>query len=101
MARWADYVIVGVRYNVDNSQIDSVQRSPDLGDKLGKANVVKRAEIVASIRDGATHVTAYRNNDGTDTWRKGDSVGIIEDTGFIRTDGNKTKADNLGNLREF
>ena len=101
MEKWADYVIVGVRYDADHSQIDSVRRCPDLGDKLGKANIVTRAEIVASIRSGATHVTAYRNDDDPDTWRKGDVVGIIAETDFIRTDGDKTKEDNLGKLPKF
>lgn len=102
MDKWADYVIVGVQYDTEQSRIARVRRSPDLGDKLGKATIVSRADVVDGIRSGLSHVTAYRDP-GSNTWRKSDGVGIVtvDGTDFIRTDGNETKADNLGELPEL
>lgn len=100
MAKWADYVIVEVSYDEDG-RIANVKRCPDLGDKLGKATVTTRDEIVAGLRGGTVYITAYKNADGT--WRRGEFVDIINVGGvsFIRTDGNRTKADNLAELPEF
>ena len=70
-------------------------------DKLGKANVATREDIVASLRSGTTHITSYRNDNNPSTWRKGENVSIMPNSDFIRTDNNETKADNLGNLPEF
>jgi len=65
MSKWADYVIVDVKYDDDNSsRIAKVERGPDLGDKLGKRTVEKRMKIVDDIKEGYTHVTAYWKNDG-------------------------------------
>ncbi len=100
MDKWADYVIVAVQYDTNQSQIVKVKRCPDLGNELGKANVETREDVMESMGWGKTHVTAY-SKDGM--WTRGDNVGIVNIGGvnFIRTDGNETKADNLGELPEF
>ena len=102
MDKWADYVIVGVQYDADQSHIVRVRRCPDLGDKLGKTTIVSTKDVLDSIRGGSTHVTAYQNSSDR-TWRKGDDVRVVRvgGTDFIRTDGNYIKADNLGELPEF
>ena len=101
MSKWADYAIVGVKYDDDDhSRIVIVKRRPDLGSKLGKETTKGRTEIVDYIKAGHTHITSYWKND---QWVKGEDVRVVNLGGidFIRTDRNKTKADNLGELPEF
>lgn len=100
MAKWADYVITHVKYNDDHSRISIVKRRADLGGNLGEPSIKTRTEIVNSINNGNSHVTAYYKND---KWQKGDDVIAYELDGtyFIRTDGNRKKEDNLGDLPEF
>ncbi|MDE0401162.1 MAG: DUF3892 domain-containing protein [Candidatus Poribacteria bacterium] len=101
MTKWADYAIVTVRYDADHSRIIRVKRRTDTGDKLENEINKTRTEIVDSIRSGKTYVTARK--EAKSKWVKGDAVKIIKlgDTDFIRTDGNETKKDNLGELPEF
>jgi len=100
MAKWADYVITAVQYNVDHTRIIQVKRREDLGDKFGDSYIKSRLDIVNNINSGNSYVTAYWKNDN---WKKGDDVIAydIDGTYFIRTDGNRKKEDNLGELPEF
>ena len=102
MDKWADYVIVGVQYNEDKSQILRVRRCPDLGDELGGMEIVSRERVVYDIHRGTSHATAYLIP-GDNAWQMGNDVGIVtvKGTDFIRTDRNHTEADNLGRLPDF
>lgn len=100
MTKWADYAITAVQYNDDHTRIMIVKRRMDLGEKLSEPDIKTRTEVVDSIKSGSSYVTAYyRNNQ----WQKGDNVIAYEIDGeyFIRTDGNRKKEDNLGELPEF
>lgn len=99
MAKWADYIIIRVRYNKDRNFIDKVQVCEDLGEKLGETNVKEREYIVSLIKDGKKVVTANKNKE-TRKWENGSKVDIYEKK-YIRTDPNGTTADNLGELEEF
>ena len=101
MAKWADYAITHVRYDNDHSRISLVKRRPDLGNDLGDKSIKTRDNIISSINNGKSHITVYKNKDNR--WEKGDDVIVykLDGTYFIRTDGNKKKEDNLGNLPEF
>ena len=100
MGKWADYVIVAANRADDNSHISIVKRRPDLGDQLGDSTIETKTEIVSSIKDGKSHVTAYWKDK---RWVKGEDVRVVNLGGydFIRTDRNETKADNLGELPKF
>ena len=100
MMKWADFVITDVRYNEDNTRIVQVKRRTDNGDKLVNPEIKIRAVVVDSINKGYSYVTGrYVNNQ----WKRGDDVIAYALGGeyFIRTDGNKTKSDNLGELPTF
>lgn len=99
MTKWADYVITGVRFQDDKKYILSVEVRPDLGDKIGFTEDWKRLNVVDSIENGKTFVTAFRNGS---EWRKGEDVHVvtINGTKYIRTDKNNTEKDNLGELPE-
>ena len=100
MAKWADYVITHVSYNEEKSRILCVKQRMDKGDQLGDSTIKTRSEVVDKLTNGSTYITAYHENS---KWKKGDRVIAyeIDGTYFIRTDGNKIKKDNLGELSEF
>ena len=101
MAKWADYLISGVRYNAKRTHIDMVKVHQDLGDTVGTAVDTPRATIVASIRSGNSYMTIFKGTNGN--WKKGQDVRIIRvgNEEFIRTDANAIASDNLENLPEF
>lgn len=101
MAKWADYCISAVRYNMEHTHIVKVKVCQDLGDTLGDTSEWTRLDVVNSIGQGKSFVTIYKNADGK--FKKGEDVRVITVNGtkYIRTDSNSRAADNLGNLPEF
>jgi hypothetical protein len=99
--KWADYLISAVRYNAQETHIDKVRAHPDNGESVGSGTAVERLTVVSRLDDGYTVVTIYKGSD--DKWRRGATVRkvIIDGNSYIRTDADKTKADNLGNLPRF
>lgn len=100
MIKWADYVIVALRFREERRHVEKVKFMEDKGNELGSEQTASRGWVVSEIEKGTTFVTAYKQ--GT-KWSKGDEVGIVEIRGqkFIRTDGNSIEEDNLGELPEF
>jgi len=101
MAKWADYCISEVSYNVEHTHIVKVKVCEDLDDTLGNTAEWTRFEVVSSIGQGNSFVTIYKNSDGK--YNKGEDVQIVTVNGtkYIRTDANSKEADNLGKLPEF
>jgi len=100
MEKWADFLISAVRYNAQKTHIDKVRSHKDEGDNVGTGEETTREDIVRKIKEGKTFVTIYKSND---KWKKGEDVRIVDIDGqeYIRTDRNRTKKDNLGELPEF
>jgi hypothetical protein len=98
--KWADYLISAVRYNAAETHIEKVRVHVDNGDSVGPASDWTRAEVIARLEAGYTFVTIFKQ-DGK--WQKGAEVRVvtIHDEKFIRTDADRTKEDNLGNLPRF
>ncbi|MEI8388818.1 MAG: DUF3892 domain-containing protein [bacterium] len=103
MAKWADYLISKVRYveTATTKHIDSVFVHPDNDDSVGTGSDWKRTDVITKIDSGKTFCTITKNSDGN--WNKGAKVEkvLIDGTYYLRTDANKTKKDNLGNLLEY
>ena len=99
--KWADFVISEVSYNKEKEYIEKVRVMVDRGDKLSSPEVVLRSIVANNLERGYSYVTTYKNSDGN--WKRGDEVGVvsINNTKFIRTDGNRVAKDNLGELPEF
>lgn len=98
MDRWASYLISAVRYNKEHTRIESVLQHVDNGDNVGMATTVSRQTVVSNINSGYTYCTIRKDVN----WKKGDNIiAYYDGEYFIRTDGNKTKSDNLGELPEF
>lgn len=101
MAKWADYCISAVRYNVERTHIVKVKVHADTGDSIGNATDWARSDVVSAIESGKTFVTITRTSD--EKWSKGEDVRPVTINGvkYIRTDANSKASDNLGNLPEF
>ena len=101
MSKWADYVIVGVNFKKDDKKhILEVKICEDIEDKLVNEKPVSRQRVIEFLERDLKIITSYIENK---KWKRGDDVGIvsINNTKFIRTDGNSTEEDNLGKLPEF
>jgi hypothetical protein len=98
--KWADYLISAVQYNYAGTHIAKVRRHPDNGDTIGNSTDVLRSSVVSQLEAGTTFATITK--DGT-KWILGASVEVITVEGekYIRTDRDKTRKDNLGELPRF
>lgn len=102
MNKWADYLIIKVRYVQNGNQaIEKVKTIEDKGDKLGNKIVFPKNEVINKIEGGITFCTAKKNDQGK--YNRGSDVHVVTVNGrkYIRTDRNDTPEDNLGELPEF
>jgi len=99
--KWADYLISAVRYNAAETHIEKVQVRLDNGDSVGPPSEWTRSEVITRLEAGYSFVTIVLGSN--DKWLKGATVRIVVIHGekFIRTDADRTKEDNLGNLPRF
>lgn len=99
--KWADYLISAARYNTAETHIEAVRTHEDKGDTVGGPFDLKRAQVVERMRKGQTFMTIYKSTDRK--WKCGALVEtvVIDGVTFIRTDPDKTKADNLGALPRY
>jgi hypothetical protein len=100
--KWADYLISAVQYNAAGTHIAKVRAHPDNGDSVGPGTEVSRSRVVSLLGAGTTFATITRDN-ANNKWNRGADVGVITVDGekYIRTDRDKTKKDNLGQLPRF
>ncbi|MEN6411841.1 MAG: DUF3892 domain-containing protein [Veillonellales bacterium] len=102
MAKWADYLISAVRYDTSSNgrHISHFRVHSDGGESVGTATTWTKNQVVVSINSGQSFKTIYKK---ADEWHMGEDVRgiVIDDEYFLRTDANRIKADNLGELPEF
>lgn len=98
--KWADYLISKVRYDYDKSYITDLFVHKDNGDNVGAGQILSRERVIRLILGGTSFNTIYANNG---KWINGAEVRIISvgDKKYLRTDSNRIKKDNLGELPEF
>ncbi|MDD5544766.1 MAG: DUF3892 domain-containing protein [Acidobacteriia bacterium] len=101
MAKWADYGISAVRFNIKHTHIDRVRVRSDNGDTFGSPVDHSRQQVVDAIEAGTTYVTIIKSKD--DKWEKGQKVIIVEINGakYLKTTKNETEKDNLDKLPEY
>ena len=103
MAKWADYLISGVRYSnsYGSKRISDLRVHTDGESSVGASSTWSKDRVVASIRSRNSFKTIYKGADGN--WKKGEDVRvvIINYRDYLRTDANNIEEDNLGNLPEF
>lgn len=68
---------------------------------MGAATIWTKDQVVTYINGGQSFKTIYMKADGQ--WHIGEDVRVvvIDGESFLRTDANKIKADNLGELPEL
>ncbi len=102
MARWADYVITGVRFSTIGTHIDQVEVADDGDERIGTKRYETRATVIANLRAKKTYVTAPPSvgKPGVD---KGASVNVVVVNGVesVRSDANRAARDNLDNLPTY
>lgn len=83
-------------------EADTAQTSGQKARKAGKRVVLTRGELVTAINGGAEAHTLYKAEKGL-PWQMGARIEVFRLDGedFVRTDANKLKADNLGEMKEF
>jgi hypothetical protein len=102
MAKWADYLISGVKYSTGTkTYISNLRVHEDEGDKVGTSSELSKNEVVKKINSNYTFVTIFKNSEGR--WSKGEDVRVYSRNGssYLRTDSNSIEEDNLGELPEF
>lgn len=103
MSKWADYLISQIRYKETEHDelIDKLMVHKDNDNSISSGEVSKRKDVINKIDTGYTCYTIYKNSDGK--WKKGARVEkiLVSGTYYLRTDANKTKKDNLGELPNF
>ena len=101
--KWAEYLISAVRYNAAGTHIDKVRCHLDNVDSIGAPADKTRVTVVGLLDGGTTFATIYKDRIDSSKWNYGADVRVvtIDGTKFIRTDADKTKRDNLGDLPRF
>jgi hypothetical protein len=98
-----DFFISAVRYEPTQQLISYVAAGvPPLmsNETLMDAKVYERKELIRLVRDGKRFVVVRREGN---QWRMGERVHAYEIDGewYLRTDGQLTPGDNLGQIAEY
>ncbi len=98
--KWADFCITAVRYDARHEHIVAVRARADNGSTLEAEKEYTRQTVAEAIDRGTTYITVYEK---AGQWTHGARVEVIvvERVKYLRTDSNRTKFDNLGELPEF
>ncbi len=98
-SKWADFLISAVVYDKKHKILYAKQHK-DTGESITEGILTDRNTIASNIANGLSYVTIFSSNS---TWKKGTHLRAYRIGGeyFIRTDGNKVKLDNLGQLPEL
>ncbi len=98
-SKWADFLISAVVYDKKHKILYAKQHK-DTGESITEGILTDRNTIASNIANGLSYVTIFSSNS---TWKKGTNLRAYRIGGeyFIRTDGNKVKLDNLGQLPEL
>ncbi len=97
MTKWADYLILEVRYG-KNYLIGVVKFHTDDEDVISEPKMVDRSQISHNVKNGKTYKTIFHSLKG---WKPGDLVNVLRVSGTIRIDKNKVDRDFLGPIPQF
>lgn len=100
MARWADFGIFRVRYDLPGTTITEVEVRSDGGDKFSEPRWMTRHGILKEMERGMTYVTILAD---AGKLYLGEPVRLVTFRGiqYIRSDRRATRCDNLGSLPEY
>ncbi|EOI3426149.1 DUF3892 domain-containing protein [Cronobacter dublinensis] len=95
-----DFYISAIKMDSTNQHIEFVKVHENKGNMVGPATVNSRAFVGQLIKTGKIEFKTITWNKTIEKWSVGAKVEVMTD-GYITTDPNKTKRDNLGNLPNF
>lgn len=97
-----DFYISAIKMDSNNQHIEWVKTHKKTGDNsLDSTGSVNSRKFVAElIKSGKVLIKTVTWNSSSQKWTIGAKVEAT-DSGYITTDPNKTKLDNLGNLPKF
>jgi len=100
MAKWADFGVFRVRYDLSGTTIREVEVRPDRGSGFSEPRWVTRQGVVADMERGLTYVT-IRASAGK--LYLGEPVGLVSFRGiqYIRSDRKAARCDSLGAVPEY
>jgi hypothetical protein len=101
MDKWADYGISRVHYDSDPRRIVEIMRKQETETGFNPEERRSRQQVIQDIKSGISYVTLRKGPDG---WWKGSLVEIVRQADgeeFIRSEGNATDRDNLGELPRY
>ena len=101
MSTWADYLVSKVCYDSSKDHIKEVEIRIDKGKKISTPQGnFSRSNVISLLKKDKSFCTIVKQDN---IWNKGAEIGIVkvDREEFIRTDKNKTKKDNLGDLPEY
>lgn len=100
MARWADFGIFRVRYDLPGTTITEVEVRGDDGANFSEPRWVTRHGILRDMERGMTYVTIVAN---AGKLYLGEPVRVMTFRGiqYLRSDRKATRCDNLGPLPEY
>lgn len=102
MNKWADYVITAVRFNAGDVHIDKLKVQLDLGETLGPAQEMSRAQVVKLIAQGKKFITAPKSTTNPNQVSKGAIVSVQPvTTNFLKSKADDRVSDNLDELPRF
>ena len=103
MAKWADWLILRVRYNAEHTHIVQVEVAEDSDTSHGPKQVWTRQQVIQTIQAGKVVYTAPPSPKDPTKVVKGAKVEVVQIGSdlFIKTVPDYTKRDNLGSLPEF
>lgn len=100
MARWADFGVFRVRYDLPGTTITELEIRPDRGDNFCEPRWVTRNGVVIDMERGMTYVTILARGGKL---YLGEPVRLVSFRGvqYIRSDRKARRCDNLGSLPEY
>ncbi|MCK5029950.1 MAG: DUF3892 domain-containing protein [Thermoplasmatales archaeon] len=101
----AEYWVSHKRMNAEDTRINEVRAMMLTDNGLSSPLGYDREDVIQSLNNNDKWYTCLfkEERDGKNTWTKKAEIHIVEIDGenFIRTDRNKIKSDDLGELPEF
>lgn len=97
-----DFLIVEVRYNEERDHISLVRAHKIIGDKAKEKTTHSRENVVNALKTKKVAIsTGYIDENGIPQIGAPIEIFELDEVEYIRTVGNETVCDNLGELPEF
>ena len=100
MTKWADYLISGVRFDVEKNHVEYLEVREDLETRISSPSITPRIVVVQNIEKGTSYLTIFKTAVDPNSYVKGQEVRLLKIGAqkYLRSDGEQTAKDGLDNL---